>query len=41
MPVMILNWQPVLGRGTSKSVALPTEMQEQQMKLNFLGTPDP
>ena len=28
MPVMILDWQPVMGRGTSKSVAVPAEMQE-------------
>lgn len=40
MPIMLLAWQPILGRGTSKSIALPTEIQDSNMRLNFLGCPD-
>ena len=35
---MLINWQPVLGRGTSKSVLLPLKKQVESQRLNmFLG----
>lgn len=40
MPLMLLAWQPILGRGTSKSIELPHEVQEESMRLNLLGCPD-
>lgn len=40
MPLMLLAWQPVLGRGTSKSQRQPASVQHDAMKLNFVGAPD-
>ena len=39
MPIMILSWQPILGRGCRQSLKLPDELQERHMKLNLLGHP--
>jgi hypothetical protein len=32
---MLLSWQPVLGRGTSKSVQQPLEVQNAAQRLNL------
>ena len=37
---MLLNWQPCLGSGTSKSVLRSKAAQSAAMKLNMLGNPE-
>jgi hypothetical protein len=39
-PIMLLNWQPCLGSGTSKSVLRRKATQCAAMKLNMLGNPE-
>ena len=34
-PIMLLNWSPVLGRGTSKSVQQPAKQQRASQRLNM------
>lgn len=35
---MLVNWQPVLGKGTSQSLQQPEELQREHQKLNlYLG----
>lgn len=34
-PIMLLQWQICLGRGTSKSLKLPKQTQKDQQKLNL------
>lgn len=34
-PVMLLNWQPCLGRGTSKSILQPVEKQIESQRVNM------
>lgn len=37
-PIMLLNWQPCLGRGTSKTIRQPLEKQIENQRLNmYLG----
>ena len=33
---MLINWQPVLGRGTSKTASLPEKEQVAGQRLNML-----
>ena len=40
MPIMLLNFQPILGAGTSKSVLRSKRVQGESMKLNMLGNPE-
>ena len=35
--VMIISWQSTLGRGASKSISQPAEVQSEQQRLKFLG----
>lgn len=35
-PIMLLQWQPVLGRGTSKTATQPLEEQLESQRLNML-----
>ena len=41
MPLMLLQWQPILGRGTSMSIELPEETQDAMQRLNLLGNAAP
>ena len=36
LPIMLINWQPVLGRGTSQTAGLPEEEQVAGQRLNML-----
>lgn len=40
MPLMLLQWQPCIGRGTSLSLEEPVADQEAGMRLNYVGPPD-
>ena len=40
MPILLVNWQPVLGAGTSKSVLRSQREQAAAQKLNILGNPE-
>ena len=40
MPLMLLQWQPCLGRGTTRSLKEPVLDQEAGMRLNYVGPPE-
>ena len=37
---MIMNWEPTLGGGTSKTLDVPEEVQDPRQRLNFVGHPE-
>ena len=40
MPVMLVQWQPVLGQGCSHSKEEPTAVELNAQKLNLMGHPE-
>lgn len=37
-PIMLFQWQPALGHGTTKSSQKPMDVQNEEMRLNFIGS---
>ena len=39
--ILLVSWQPVIGRGTSKAAArVPEDVQDLHQRLNFVGAPE-